>query len=297
MSCGCEFEVDDSGDLIIEKDFKNLRVECQATWDLIGSGDTEGCFQIESYLGQKISKQLKPSNMSELAALVAIMRPGCLEAKMEDGLSVTEHFIRRKHGREEVSYLHPSLEKILESTYGLLVFQEQSIRIGQDIAGMDEATSDKYLRKAVGKKDAELLSQCRQLFLEGCQEQGIVPEATAEQIFKWIASSARYGFNKCLAPDTKVNKSDGSIVSLSDLVIGDHILCPGSDYHKDEYIEITNIIDQGSQQLYEVELSNGSKIRCSMNHKFLASNGNIETLEFIINNDLEIMVIDGGNNR
>ena len=102
--------------------------EDKDTWQLFAEGKTKGVFQLESNLGKSWSKKLAPSNIEELSALIAIIRPGCLKAFV-DGKSMTQHFIDRKHGREEVTYLHESLEEILASTYGVLVYQEQSMLI------------------------------------------------------------------------------------------------------------------------------------------------------------------------
>ena len=90
------------------------------TWQLFSDGKTKGVFQLESNLGKSWSKKLAPSNIEELSALIAIIRPGCLKAFV-DGKSMTQHFIDRKHGREEVTYLHEALEEILLPTYGVLV--------------------------------------------------------------------------------------------------------------------------------------------------------------------------------
>ena len=122
---------------------------------LFAEGKTKGIFQLESNLGKAWAKKLAPSNIEELSALIAIIRPGCLKAYV-DGKSMTQHFIDRKHGREDVTYLHESLEEILAPTYGVLVYQEQSMRIAQKIAGFDLQEADE-LRKAIGKKKADQL--------------------------------------------------------------------------------------------------------------------------------------------
>lgn len=166
----------------------------QKTWKLFADGKTKGIFQLESNLGKSWSKKLMPSSIEELSALIAIIRPGTLKAYV-DGKSMTQHFIDRKHGREDVSYLHPSLEEILKPTYGVLVYQEQSMRIAQKIAGFNLQEAD-LLRKAIGKKNAELMNQVKKSFISGCERVGIVSKDDAEQIFGWIEKSSRYAFNK-----------------------------------------------------------------------------------------------------
>jgi DNA polymerase III alpha subunit len=164
------------------------------TWQLFAEGKTKGVFQLESNLGKSWSKKLSPNNIEELSALIAIIRPGCLKAYV-DGKSMTQHFIDRKHGREEVTYLHESLEEILAPTYGVLVYQEQSMRIAQKIAGFDLQEADE-LRKAIGKKKADLMAKVKKNFIAGAKKTKIVNKEEAEEIFGWIQASSRYAFNK-----------------------------------------------------------------------------------------------------
>ena len=166
----------------------------KATWQLFAEGKTKGVFQLESNLGKSWSKKLAPRNIEELSALIAIIRPGCLKAFV-DGKSMTQHFIDRKHGREEVTYLHESLEEILLPTYGVLVYQEQSMRIAQKIAGFNLEEADE-LRKAIGKKKADLMAQVKKKFISGAKKVGMVNKEEAEEIFGWIEASSRYAFNK-----------------------------------------------------------------------------------------------------
>ena len=166
----------------------------QETWKLFSDGKTKGVFQLESNLGKSWSKKLAPHNIEELSALIAIIRPGCLKAFV-DGKSMTQHFIDRKHGREEVTYLHESLEEILAQTYGVLVYQEQSMRIAQKVAGFNLEEADE-LRKAIGKKKADLMATVKKKFIAGAKKVKIVNKEEAEEIFGWIEKSARYAFNK-----------------------------------------------------------------------------------------------------
>tara|TARA_R110000796_G_scaffold163506_1_gene280454 strand:+ start:2846 stop:4405 length:1560 start_codon:yes stop_codon:yes gene_type:complete len=173
------------------------------TWDLFKDGKTKGVFQLESNLGKSWSKKLSPNNLEELAALIALIRPGCLKAVI-DGKSMTQRFVDRAKGLEEIEYLDDSLEDILKPTYGVLVYQEQSMRIAQKLAGFDLKQADD-LRKAIGKKNAKLMDQVKTSFLEGAVDQGIVTKSEAEEIFGWIEKSSRYSFNKSHAVAYAVN--------------------------------------------------------------------------------------------
>ena len=164
------------------------------TWDLISEGRTKGVFQLESQLGSSWAKKVKPRSITELSALISLIRPGCLKAIM-DGKSMTQTYVDRKSGKEPSKYHHPSLESTLSETYGVLVYQEQSMMIAKVLSGFDLKEADS-LRKAIGKKKAKLMLEVKERFISGAGEQGIVSEEIAEEIFSWIEKSSRYAFNK-----------------------------------------------------------------------------------------------------
>ena len=370
-SCECAFELSESNSVSMDMDFNKLDMNCPSAWSLICAGNTKGCFQLESRLGRSMSKRLKPSNIEELAALISIMRPGCIsgdtkisinryihkdgnarfqKAKIRDivnnpqkfpqilsydetsgkfisnkvinvfysgdkecfkvivqsnerhksddgkkdynlectadhklltltdwkqlkdikigerilvnnrkgrkiGLdtidgkwckvvdkisvgikdvydismtsphnnfiaggvivhncleairdnkSVSNHFIDKKNGQEEIDYFHSSLEPILRNTYGEMVYQEQAMEICQTIAGFDLAEAD-MLRKAIGKKKPEEMSKLKLLFMKKTEETGILTPQQAEEIFGWIQKSQRYSFNKSHAVSYALN--------------------------------------------------------------------------------------------
>lgn len=175
-------------------------------WDLICAGDTKGVFQLESNLGKKWAKESQPRNIKELAALISLIRPGTLLAQHKSGKNMTEIYCLRKSGSAEfpVEYDHESLEPILKETYGVLVYQEQSMQIAQRLAGFDLKEAD-ALRKAIGKKKADLMEKVKKSFLKGAKEQGIVSDKVAEEIFANIEKSNRYAFNKSHAVAYAIN--------------------------------------------------------------------------------------------
>lgn len=162
-------------------------------WEMIGEGRVKGCFQIESYLGKTWAKKLQPQNMTELAALVSIIRPGTLKA-IVDGKSMTQHFVDRKHGKEDIPSLHPLIDDLLVETYGVIVYQEQAMEIAVKLARFNLKEADD-LRKAIGKKKADLMKELRLKFIDGCKN-NYVDEEKAIEIFDMIEKSARYSFNK-----------------------------------------------------------------------------------------------------
>lgn len=203
FDCGCSFECIEGNRIVFSPKIEDINLTCKKTWKLISDGNTKGVFQLESRLGQSIAKKLKPENMEQLSALISILRPGSLEA-IRDGKSVTNHYIDKKNLEEGVDYFHPSLEPILNSTLGELIYQEQAIQIAKDIAGFTLSESDS-LRKSIGKKDVKLMAEIKGKFLDGCKKQNIVNEKDAQEIFGWIEKSQRYSFNKSHAVSYAMN--------------------------------------------------------------------------------------------
>jgi DNA polymerase-3 subunit alpha len=198
FDCGCCFDVIGSSGgkhkLSFSPKIESINLSCSKTWELISSGNTKGCFQLESRLGQMMAKKLKPENIEQLSGLISILRPGCLEA-IRDGKSVTNHYIDKKNGLESINYFHESLEKSLSTTYGEMIYQEQAMSIAKDLAGFDLQEADS-LRKAIGKKKPEEMAKVKQKFLDGAKKLGVVNIQEAEEIFGWIEKSQRYSFNK-----------------------------------------------------------------------------------------------------
>jgi DNA polymerase-3 subunit alpha len=193
FSCGCSFDIVDKNKLIFSPKITDINLQCSKTWELISDGNTKGIFQLESRLGQMMAKKLKPENIEQLSALIAVLRPGSLEA-MRDGKSITNHYIDRKNSRESIDYFHPILETVLQDTFGEMIYQEQAMEISRVIAGFNLQEADE-LRKSIGKKNTELMAKVKTKFLNGCQQLGKVTQKEAEEIFSWIEKAQRYQFN------------------------------------------------------------------------------------------------------
>ncbi|MBT7864479.1 MAG: DNA polymerase III subunit alpha, partial [Gemmatimonadetes bacterium] len=158
----------------------------RATFDLFSRGETVGVFQFESSGMREYLSQLHPDRIEDIIAMSALYRPGPM-------VNIPT-FIARKHGREEVVYDHPKLEPILDTTYGIMVYQEQVMRIARDLAGFSMGQAD-VLRKAMGKKSPEEMAKTRKGFVGGCEENG-VDRKVAEKLFADIEVFAGYAFNK-----------------------------------------------------------------------------------------------------
>src|SRR5207249_1306017 len=155
----------------------------------LAAADTIGVFQLESGGIRRLLTQLKPSCFADLVAILALYRPGPLDSGM------VEQFIKRKHGKEPIRYLHPLLESVLRETYGVIVYQEQVMEIAQSLAGYSLGDADN-LRRAMGKKKKEEMAAERRRFLTGVRARGTADEKLAREIFDQMETFAAYGFNK-----------------------------------------------------------------------------------------------------
>src|SRR6266545_1076064 len=156
------------------KDFKatDIPLDDPAVYELISRGDTAGVFQMESSGFTEMVIKMKPSQFEDVIAAGALYRPGPLDQKLEDGRTMVDVYIDRKHGREKVQYAHPKLEPVLEPTYGVIVYQEQVMQISQVLAGYSLGQAD-LLRRAMGKKKAEVMAKERVGFLAGAVASGV----------------------------------------------------------------------------------------------------------------------------
>ncbi|MEO8376545.1 MAG: DNA polymerase III subunit alpha [Candidatus Sumerlaeota bacterium] len=159
------------------------------TYKMLHKGQTAGVFQLESGGMTALVKALKPTDFADLTALIALYRPGPLDAKMDQA------YVNRKHGREKVSYDHPVLKPILEESFGIFIYQEQVMRVAMDLCGFSRGDAD-VLRKAMGKKKKEVMHQMEEKFTTGAKTTHDVDHKLAKYIWDQIVTFAGYGFNK-----------------------------------------------------------------------------------------------------
>ena len=170
----------------VEIDIDTIDLDDKKAFDLLGRGETTGVFQLESDGMKRYIRDLRPTCFEDIVAMVALYRPGPMQ--------FIESFIRRKHGKEKVTYEHPLMENSFRETYGIPVYQEQVMQISKDMAGFSGGEAD-TLRKAMGKKIAELMAKMKVKFIAGSIENG-VPKDKAIAIFQKLEDFAAYGFNK-----------------------------------------------------------------------------------------------------
>lgn len=164
-----------------------------AVWSIFDKGQTLGVFQLEGSGITGVAKALKPRSIQDIARIIALYRPGIIYAKMPDGTGMLEEYLARAKGKP-VEYLTPELEPILKDSYGVIVYQEDVIRIIQELGGFTEAEADN-VRAAIGHKDMEVLNAAQSKFVRGCRERGI-SENTAIAIYEQMKASGDYSFNR-----------------------------------------------------------------------------------------------------
>ncbi len=169
-------------------DINNIPLDDKETFDMLSKGETDAVFQLESSGMKKYIKRLKPTVFEDLGAMVALYRPGPLEAGM------VEDFIDRKHGRQQIEYAHPLLEGILKDTYGTILYQEQIMAIFQTLADYSLGGAD-MVRRMMGKKKLQQMAEQKSIFVEATAKKGMSSEA-ATKLFEQIESFAKYCFNK-----------------------------------------------------------------------------------------------------
>ena len=170
----------------IALDADQLPLDDARTYQLLTEARTFGVFQLESAGMRDALRRLKPQRIEDIIAMVALYRPGPMD--------LIEEFVNRKHGRSPIAYEHPLMERHLQETYGIMVYQEQVMRLAADLAGLTLGEAD-ILRKAMGKKDRELMAQQREKFIGGCKANKI-DARKASSIWEQIDKFAGYGFNK-----------------------------------------------------------------------------------------------------
>jgi len=192
MRRACELIHEQHG---VQLDLRTIPTDDPDIYSLLSRGDVVGIFQVEGQGMRRVLMKMRPTQFDHVIATISLFRPGPMEH--------IDDYIDRMHGIKPVEYRHPTLEPILRETYGIIVYQEQIIRVLTDIAGYTAGDAD-LVRRAVGKKKKAKLLKHRESFVEGAMEHGRLPRETAEAIFDDIEYFARYGFNKAHGADYAV---------------------------------------------------------------------------------------------
>ncbi|MGH7386185.1 MAG: LAGLIDADG family homing endonuclease, partial [Candidatus Rokuibacteriota bacterium] len=247
----------------VELDGDALPLDDGKTYQLLTDARTFGVFQLESAGMRDALKRLKPQRIEDIIAMVALYRPGPMD--------LIEDFVNRKHGRAPIAYEHPLMERHLQETYGIMVYQEQVMRLAADLGGFSLGEAD-TLRKAMGKKDRELMATQREKFISGCKANKI-DGRKAERIWDLIEKFAGYGFNKCLTADTRIEMADGRQKLITEVRGGDLVLTKDGPYRA------RAVRPSGVRSVGRLHLANGMSVRCTPDHPIFTQRGWVNTEE------------------
>jgi DNA polymerase III subunit alpha len=241
----------------LQLDLDTLPLDDPRAYALLAEAKTFGVFQLESSGMREALRGLKPERLEDVIAMVSLYRPGPME--------LIPDFIARKHGRARIAYEHPAMETYTEETYGIMVYQEQIMQIASEMAGFTMGEAD-TLRRAMGKKDRELMAKQREKFIAGCKERGTAA-AKSERVWELMEKFAGYGFNKCLTADTWIEMADGSRKPITAIRDGDVVLT------KDGPQRARSVRPSGIRPVGRLGLANGMSVRCTGDHPIFTQRG------------------------
>ncbi|MFO5491217.1 MAG: DNA polymerase III subunit alpha [Cuspidothrix sp.] len=265
--------------ILAKGEHTSLPKDVAKAYSLLEAGDLEGIFQLESSGMKQIVRDLKPSNIEDISSILALYRPGPLDA------GLIPKFINRKHGREEIEYDSQILQPILNETYGIMVYQEQIMKIAQDMAGYSLGQAD-LLRRAMGKKKVAEMEKQKQNFIDGSAKNGVKPQV-AEHLFGDMLKFAEY----CLSYETEILTVEYGFLEIGEIV-EKQIECRVYTVDSNGILYTQPIAQwhhRGQQEVYEYLLENGVIIRATKDHKFMTQEGEMLPIDDIFTQGLDLL--------
>jgi DNA polymerase III alpha subunit len=255
--------------------------------------DVFGVFQFETPTAVKIIKTIGIDKFEDMYAATSLGRPDPMSGKMH------EIYGRRKHGEEKWDNI-PILAEYMEQSYGLPLYQESCMFVAKQLAGFSDGETN-ALRKglAKGKDSEENMKKLRKMLDEfktrsqGAVSRGDITQEELDTLINTMQQFGGYSFNRCLTVDTVVEKENGDLISLDEIKVDD-VICGLS---KTGYVVVTDVIETGKQEVVEIELESGLKIKCTVDHQFLCEDGLVRPLYDIIDNEHLIMKTDNSSSE
>ena len=267
--------------IIAKGSLKKLPPDITKTHKLLEAGDLEGIFQLESSGMRQIVRDLKPSGIEDISSILALYRPGPLDA------GLIPLFINRKHGREPIKYQHTLLEPILQETYAVLVYQEQIMKMAQDLAGYSLGEAD-LLRRAMGKKKISEMKKHREIFIDGATKNG-VNRTVAENLFEQMVLFAEY----CLSGDTEILTVEYGPMPIGKIV-EEKIDCTVYSVDSNGFVYTQPVAQwhkRGEQEVFEYTLENSSIVRATKDHRFMTTDNQMLPIDEIFEQGLELKAL------
>ena len=269
----------------------DYEVDDTSAYNLIGTGDTFGVFQLGS-TAVPVCKKVKPKNVADIALISALVRPAAKDT--------IPGLLKVRNGDEEMSLMHSSLTRAFASTYGFGLYEESLMYLAQDVAGWDLHDADK-LRKLTKEKgkNPEKVKKWRSEFIEGAVKNKRIPEEIATKIWdETIAQFGGYGFNRSLyfLQTIDIYTSEGQFITskpIQNVQPGECVRSRDEETGQDIFVEVIANHNHGELELFDVTLETGEEVRCTMNHKFRTiETGEMLPLHQILKDGLSIVVSD-----
>ena len=251
----------------IHVDIETVPIDDAKTFEMLARGETEGLFQLSGSGMTRYLKELRPTTIHDINAMVALYRPGPMD--------VIPSYIERKNNANLVKYLDPRMEKFLKESYGLLVYQDDLLYCAVDLAGYSWLEVDKF-RKAIGKKNVVEMAKQKKQFTDGIVANGQTA-AFADKLWLLFEPFQAYGFNKCLTSDTRIyDGKTGQYPTISELLLQKkssvNVVSLDTESHL-KSVMASKPFENGVKSVFKLTTRNGRVIRATANHPFLAWNG------------------------
>jgi len=272
----------------IDINLDEIPIDDDDAYKIMRDGHLEGIFQLEDSLAY-IATAIQPRKIMDVSFITSAGRPGPKDS------GVIQKYLDFKNEGIMPDLVHKKLEEILKDNNYCIIYQEQVMEICQKMAGFTLSEAD-IMRKAMGKKNLELMAELKDKFIDGCIDISEMSKGKAEELFVELETFANYGFNACLVGETKLKNSKDGTITIDEIktILNNNTKINLLSFLNDNFVEdeCINIIDTGEQEVIEIELENGEKVICTKNHKFLCSDNVMHTVEDIIDKNLDMLVMD-----